>query len=61
MRAAAAYMMGRYRDAQNELNTPAFDSDRHAAFWRGLRDLARMLEETNPAAVAEIRGLFAKQ
>ena len=24
-------------------------------------DLARMLEETNPAAVAEIRGLFAKQ
>ena len=38
MRAAAAYMMGRYRDAHNELNTPAFDSDRHAALWRGLID-----------------------
>jgi len=38
MRAAAAYMMGRYRDAHNELNAPAFDSDRHAAFWRGLID-----------------------
>ena len=38
MRAASAYMMGRYRDAHNELNGPSFDSDRHAAFWRGLID-----------------------
>lgn len=36
MRAAAAYMMGRYRDAHNELAGANFDSDRHAAFWRGL-------------------------
>ncbi len=38
MRAAAAYMMGRYRDAHNELSGAAFDADRHAAFWRGLTD-----------------------
>jgi hypothetical protein len=36
MRAAAAYMIGRYRDAHNELGGAAFDADRHAAFWRGL-------------------------
>jgi hypothetical protein len=38
MRAAADYMMGRYRDARNELSGPGFDADRHAAFWRGLTD-----------------------
>ena len=36
MRAAAEYMMGRNRDAHNDLAGPGFDSDRHAAFWRGL-------------------------
>ena len=36
MRAAAQYMMGRYRDAYNELGGAGFDADRHAAFWRGL-------------------------
>ncbi|MEO8300142.1 MAG: hypothetical protein ABI608_00030 [Rhizomicrobium sp.] len=36
MRAAAEYMMGRYRDAHNDLAGPGFDADRHAAFWRGL-------------------------
>jgi hypothetical protein len=36
MRAAAEYMMGRYRDAHNDLGSPGFDADRHAAFWRGL-------------------------
>jgi hypothetical protein len=36
MRAAADYMMGRYREAHNELAGTAFDNDRHAAFWRGL-------------------------
>ena len=38
MRAAAEYMMGRYRDAHNELAGAAFDADRHAAFWRGLTE-----------------------
>ncbi|HWU55329.1 MAG TPA: hypothetical protein VN175_07495 [Rhizomicrobium sp.] len=41
MRAVAEYMMGRYRDARNDLIGPGFDSDRHAAFWRGLIE-ARM-------------------
>jgi hypothetical protein len=36
MRAAAQYMMGRYREAHNTLAGPGFDSVRHAAFWRGL-------------------------
>jgi tetratricopeptide (TPR) repeat protein len=36
MRAVAEYMMGRYRDAHNDLGGPIFDADRHAAFWRGL-------------------------
>ncbi len=36
MRAAADTMMGRYREAHNELAGASFDSDRHAAFWRGL-------------------------
>ena len=36
MRAVADYMMGRYRDAHNDLAGPGFDADRHAAFWRGL-------------------------
>ena len=38
MRAAADYMMGRYRDAHNDLAGPAFDADRHAALWRGLTE-----------------------
>ena len=36
MRAVAEYMMGRTRDAHNDLAGPGFDADRHAAFWRGL-------------------------
>src|SRR6202012_1695406 len=40
MRAAADYMMGRYRDAHNDLAGSAFDSDRHAALWRGLTEAA---------------------
>ena len=36
MRAVAEYMMGRTRDARNDLAGPGFDADRHAAFWRGL-------------------------
>jgi hypothetical protein len=41
MRAAAEYMMGRYRDARNELAGPNFDADRHAALWRGLIEAAQ--------------------
>jgi hypothetical protein len=40
MKAAAEYMMGRYRDAHNDLIGPNFDADRHAAFWRGLIEAA---------------------
>ncbi len=40
MRAAAEYMMGRYRDAHNDLGSPGFDADRHAALWRGLTEAA---------------------
>ena len=40
MRAAANFMMGRYRDAHNDLSGAAFDSDRHAAYWRGLIEAA---------------------
>ena len=41
MRAAANFMMGRYRDAHNDLAGTAFDSDRHAAYWRGLIEAAQ--------------------
>ncbi|HEX4177196.1 MAG TPA: hypothetical protein VHY57_02115, partial [Rhizomicrobium sp.] len=40
MRAAANYMMGRYRDAHNDLISPTFDADRHASLWRGLTEAA---------------------
>ena len=40
MRAAADYMMGRYRDAHNDLGSPSFDADRHASLWRGLTEAA---------------------
>ncbi len=40
MRAAANYMMGRYRDAHNDLAGDAFNADRHAAYWRALTQAA---------------------
>jgi hypothetical protein len=40
MRAAANYMMGRYRDAHNDLASSSFDADRHASLWRGLSEAA---------------------
>lgn len=40
MRAAANYMMERYRDASNDIAGAAFDSDPHAALWRGLTEAA---------------------
>ena len=52
MRAAAEYMMGRYRDAHNDLGGPIFDADRHAAFWRGLTE-ARMEDWKNAHAHLE--------
>jgi len=48
MRAAANYMMGRYRDAHNDIAGAAFDNDRHAAYWRGLIETA--LEDWSNAA-----------
>ncbi|HEY4943974.1 MAG TPA: hypothetical protein VII56_21270 [Rhizomicrobium sp.] len=47
MHAAANYMMGRYRDAHNDIAGAAFDDDRHAAYWRGLIEAA--LEDWNSA------------
>ena len=40
MRAAADFLMGRYRDTHNDLIGATFAGDRHAAFWRGLADAA---------------------
>ncbi|MGD0144048.1 MAG: hypothetical protein ABSC92_12885, partial [Rhizomicrobium sp.] len=40
MRAAADFMMGRYRDAHNDIAGQAFDNNRHAALWRGLTEAA---------------------
>lgn len=48
MKAAAQYEMGRFRDAHNTLADSAFDTDRHAALWRGLIDAA--LENYESAA-----------
>jgi tetratricopeptide (TPR) repeat protein len=38
MRAAANYMMGRYKDAHNDLSADLFAGDRNAAFWRALTE-----------------------
>jgi len=40
IRAAADFMMARYRDAYNALAGSAYDNDRHAALWRGLAQAA---------------------
>jgi len=40
MRGSAEYMMGRYRDAHNDLAGGAFDFNPHAALWRGLTEAA---------------------
>jgi hypothetical protein len=55
MRAAAEYMMGRNRDARNDLGGPGFDADRHAALWRGLIE-ARMEDWKNAHAHLEQAG-----
>ena len=47
MRAAADYMMQRYREAHNDIGSNALDNDRHAAFWRGL--IEAKLENWNDA------------
>jgi len=47
MRAVADYEMGRYGDAHNEIAGAAFDSDPHAALWRGL--IAVELEDWDTA------------
>jgi hypothetical protein len=40
MKAAADYMMGRYRDARNDLAGGNFEFNPHAAMWRGLTEAA---------------------
>jgi hypothetical protein len=55
MRAVADYMMGRTRDARNDLAGPGFDGDRHAAFWRGLIE-ARLEDWKNAHAHLEQAG-----
>jgi hypothetical protein len=55
MKAAAEYMMGRTRDAHNDLIGPNFDADRHAAFWRGLIE-AEMEDWKNAHAHLEQAG-----
>jgi hypothetical protein len=40
MRAAASLAMGRPRDALNAISGSQFDTDRHAALWRGLTQAA---------------------
>ena len=40
MRAAADLAMGRHLDARNAVAAAQFDSDRHAALWRGLAETA---------------------
>jgi hypothetical protein len=40
MRGSADYLMGRYRDAHNDLAGGAFDFNPHAALWRGLTEAA---------------------
>ncbi|HEY1961018.1 MAG TPA: hypothetical protein VGG69_01265 [Rhizomicrobium sp.] len=52
IRAAAEYMIGRYRDARADLTSTAFDNDRHAALWRGLTEAAL---ENWPAARDALR------
>jgi hypothetical protein len=39
-------MMGRNRDAHND-SAGQFDADRHAAFWRGLIEADRRLEDAH--------------
>ena len=55
MRAVAEYMMGRTRDAHNDLGGSGFDADRHAAMWRGLIE-ARMGDWKNAHAHLEQAG-----
>ncbi len=58
MRAAADYMMGRYADAHNDIAGTAFDSDRHAAFWRGLIEAALENWDDARTALADAEPVF---
>jgi tetratricopeptide (TPR) repeat protein len=55
IRAAADYMMARYRDAYNTLAGSAFDNDRNAALWRGLTEAA--LEDWGKARKALLKAM----
>jgi hypothetical protein len=58
MHAAADYMMGRYRDAHNDIVGAAFDNDRHAMFWRGLIDAAMENWDGARAALNQAEPVF---
>lgn len=55
MRGAADFMMGRYRDAHNDLSDVSFDADRHVALWRGLTEAALENWTAAQKALAEAR------
>ena len=64
MRAAADYMLGRMRDAHNDISGVAFDGDRHAAFWRGLIESAQWnwaAARKNLALAAPVLGRYAPE
>jgi len=60
MRAAADYMMARYKDAHSDIAADQFDADRHAAFWRGLTEAALENWEGAKAAFAQAEPVFAR-
>lgn len=60
LRAAAEYMMGRDHDARADLANSAFDSSRHAAFWRGLTEAALENWPAARDALAQAAPVFAR-
>ena len=55
IRAAADFMMARYRDSYNALAGSAYDNDPHAALWRGLAQAA--LEDWGSAQKSLLRAV----
>ncbi len=63
MRAAADVMLGRYRDARNDLSVTALDDDRNAAVWRGLAEAGLMNWDAARKALATaepVLGAYSK-
>jgi tetratricopeptide (TPR) repeat protein len=64
MKAVASLLMGRPRDAHNALAGAQFDSDRHAALWRGLTDVAMEKWDdarTNLDRAASVLGVYVPE